>query len=110
MNSDFTPRNFNTPRRGNPGSYARLPYLFNGDAPSGVASAIFMATAPVAAFLRALEAARFSFFAAAFSSSAFCWAFVGAGESGLAFSKGAGAAGLGLVHLVARCKNKQSAF
>ena len=110
MNSDFTPRNFYTPPRGYPGSYARLPYLFNGDAPSGVASVIAMATAPVAAFLRALEAARFSLFAAAFFSLASCWAFVGAGESGLAFSKGAGAAGLGLTHLVVRCKNKQSAF
>jgi hypothetical protein len=43
--------------------------MFNGDMPSVVGTA--MATAPVAAFLRALEAARLSLFAAAFSSLAF---------------------------------------
>ena len=74
-----------------------------------------VATAAAPAFFRALEALRFSLFAAAFSSAAFCtacsawysflWAFVylaGAGESGRVFSKGAGAADLGLVQLLFR--------
>jgi len=69
MNYDSTPRNIYTPRKGYTGSYDGRPYSFNGEVPSA------MATAAPPAFLRALEALRFSAFfsllAAAFSSSAF---------------------------------------
>ena len=107
MNSKSTPRNVITPRRGYTGSYDGLPYSFNGDRPSAIA------TAPdLAAFFFALEPLRFSFLAVAFSASAFWaalysffWAFVypcEAGESALGLSKGtfgAGDADLGLVHV-----------